>query len=66
MPAGTLVVAMGNDGTDEDLFAALPFLAVAVHVGAGQRCAPIRSASIGDARRLLAQLLEAPPVDSVS
>ena len=32
-PAGALVVAIGDDRTDEDLFAALPPNALAVHVG---------------------------------
>ncbi|APR83222.1 Alpha,alpha-trehalose-phosphate synthase [Minicystis rosea] len=34
-PEGTAVVAIGDDRTDEDLFAALPPSALAIHVGGG-------------------------------
>ena len=37
---GALLVAIGDDRTDEDLFAALPPDAVAVHVGTAQQPAP--------------------------
>jgi trehalose 6-phosphate synthase/phosphatase len=57
-PAGALVVAIGDDRTDEDLFAALPTQAVAIHVGPGASCAPVRLGAVADARRLLAALLE--------
>ncbi|APR76651.1 Alpha,alpha-trehalose-phosphate synthase [Minicystis rosea] len=35
MPGGSAVVAIGDDRTDEDLFAALPVSALTIHVGAG-------------------------------
>ena len=57
MAPGTFVVALGDDRTDEDLFAALPPAAVAVHVGPGASCAGIRLADVADVRRLLAALL---------
>ena len=43
-PAGALVVAIGDDRTDEDLFAALPPSALAIHVGPEPTMAAIRSA----------------------
>jgi trehalose 6-phosphate synthase/phosphatase len=59
-PASTLVVALGDDPTDEDLFEALPPRAIAVHVGPGPSRASIRLAGVGDARRLLSSLVEQP------
>lgn len=52
----TLIVALGDDRTDEDLFEALPQDAVAVHVGPGASRATIRLATFQDARRLLSAL----------
>jgi trehalose 6-phosphate synthase/phosphatase len=52
-PAGALLVAIGDDRTDEDLFAALPRGAVAVHVGPEPTQAPIRLDSVTDVRALL-------------
>ncbi len=54
---GTLTVAFGDDRTDEDLFAALPEDAVAVHVGPQPSRAQVRLASVDDARALLAAVL---------
>jgi trehalose 6-phosphate synthase/phosphatase len=56
-PPGTLVVAMGDDRSDEDLFEALPEEAIAIHVGPRQSRAPYRLATVDDARALLASLL---------
>ena len=58
---GTLILAMGDDRTDEDLFAALPDGSVAVHVGPAASRAPIRIRDVAGARALLARLAEAPP-----
>jgi trehalose 6-phosphate synthase/phosphatase len=58
-PAGALMVAIGDDRTDEDLFAALPRNAVAVHVGAEPTRASIRLGGVPDVRALLRAALEA-------
>jgi len=52
------VVALGDDRTDEDLFAALPEGALAIHVGPTQSRAPWRLASVETARAFLRHLLE--------
>jgi trehalose 6-phosphate synthase/phosphatase len=57
---GTLLVALGDDRTDEDLFEALPAEALAIHVGAGPTRAPLRLASVAAVRRMLRAVL-APP-----
>ncbi len=53
MPADTLTVAMGDDRTDEDLFAALPSGSLAIHVGTRPSAIPVRLKTVADARRLL-------------
>ena len=60
---GWQLMAMGDDRTDEDLFAALPPTAVAVHVGPGASATTIRLADVASARRFLRALLDesAPP-----
>jgi len=55
-PAGTLFLALGDDRTDEDLFAGLPDGSLAVHVGPSDSLAPLRLADVAAARRLLAEL----------
>ena len=50
---GGMILAMGDDRTDEDLFAALPTGAVAVHVGPRESRADVRVADVADARELL-------------
>ena len=55
-----MLVAIGDDRTDEDLFAALPKGALAIHVGPQVSKAEIRLEGVTEARRLLADLL-APP-----
>jgi trehalose 6-phosphate synthase/phosphatase len=54
---GALLVAFGDDQTDEDLFAALPPGAKAVHVGPGESQAAMRVASVREVRALLRGLL---------
>jgi len=51
-----LVVALGDDRTDEDLFAALPEGSVAVHVGPAPSRAPLRVRDVRSARALLEQI----------
>ncbi len=62
----TLLLAMGDDRTDEDLFAALPDGSIAIHVGAAASRAPIRIFDVAAARALLAQLGEDRPPGSSS
>ncbi len=57
VPPGTVIAAFGDDATDEDLFAALPGGAIAVHVGPRPSRAALRVAGVADARRLLSSLL---------
>ena len=52
------VVAIGDDRTDEDLFAALPEDAITLHVGPAPSCACFRLADVAAARRFLGWLLE--------
>jgi trehalose 6-phosphate synthase/phosphatase len=61
-PAHTLVVAMGDDCTDEDLFAALPPGAVSIHVGPDPSRAQFRVADVASARQLLAALVADEPM----
>jgi trehalose 6-phosphate synthase/phosphatase len=56
-PAGSLLTAMGDDRTDEDLFAALPHDAVAIHVGPGHSTAALRLRDVPAARAFLRSLL---------
>jgi len=60
MPPDTAIAALGNDPTDEDLFAALPPDAVTVRVGPGVSRAQIRVASVTAARRLLEAIVASP------
>ena len=53
---GTLVFAMGDDRTDEDLFAALPEGSIAVKVGAAESRAQLRVPNVAAARALLAEI----------
>jgi trehalose 6-phosphate synthase/phosphatase len=59
-PPDSLLLAIGDDRTDEDLFAALPPGAVAIHVGPRPSAAPLRLDDVGQVRALLASLLDAP------
>jgi trehalose 6-phosphate synthase/phosphatase len=52
-----VVLAMGDDRTDEDLFAAVPEGGVSVHVGPTASRAPLRIADSRATRRLLLELV---------
>jgi trehalose 6-phosphate synthase/phosphatase len=52
----TLVLALGDDRTDEDLFAALPEGHLAIHVGPSPSRAPLRVRDVAAARALLARI----------
>ncbi len=58
-PPDALLLAMGDDRTDEDLFAALPAGAIALHVGPSPSRAPGRLADVRSARAFLAAVAEA-------
>ena len=56
-----MIVAMGDDVTDDDLFAALPPNAISIHVGgSGQARSTLRMRSPRDVRMLLRLIAEAP------
>jgi trehalose 6-phosphate synthase/phosphatase len=57
-PEDALLFAMGDDRTDEDLFAALPEGSLAVHVGPAPSQAPLRVADVRAARALLTAIAE--------
>ena len=52
-----LIVAIGDDRTDEDMFGALPENGVAIHVGPKPSVAPIRIPDVQSARSLLERIL---------
>jgi trehalose 6-phosphate synthase/phosphatase len=56
-PSQGLVVAFGDDRTDEDMFAALPKGGIAVHVGPGQSRAAYRLEDVEAVRQILAGLI---------
>jgi trehalose 6-phosphate synthase/phosphatase len=58
LPEGAVVLAMGDDRTDEDLFAALPADALALHVGHAPSRAPLRLADVAAARAVLAAIAD--------
>jgi trehalose 6-phosphate synthase/phosphatase len=64
LPENTTIAALGDDRTDEDMFAALPEGALAIHVGPQPSQAGIRLADVPEARRLLAGLLDRSEGDS--
>ncbi len=57
--AGMAIVAIGDDRTDEDLFAALPHEAITIKVGPGPTHARFRLETIGAVRALLQTLVDA-------
>ncbi|HET7600494.1 MAG TPA: bifunctional alpha,alpha-trehalose-phosphate synthase (UDP-forming)/trehalose-phosphatase [Gemmatimonadales bacterium] len=71
VPPGGLVIAMGDDQTDEQLFSTLGGEALTICVGHGPTAARMRVQSVHDARTLLAELaadfdpggVDAPPPD---
>jgi trehalose 6-phosphate synthase/phosphatase len=56
-PAGSVLAALGDDRTDEDMFAALPADALTIHVGPSASSAPLRLSDVWAARAFLASLL---------
>jgi len=52
-----LAIAIGDDRTDEDMFAALPANGIAIHVGEHHSRAPYRIGDVASARALLRALL---------
>jgi trehalose 6-phosphate synthase/phosphatase len=52
-----LVVAVGDDRTDEDLFAALPESGISIHVGPSASRARYRVEGVARARELLRALI---------
>jgi trehalose 6-phosphate synthase/phosphatase len=59
IPPGALIAALGDDLTDEDLFAALPPApaSIAIHVGPRPSRAPVRLRDVAEARAFLERLL---------
>ena len=57
---GAAVLAMGDDRTDEDLFAALPDDALSVHVGQGPSLARYRVTGPDEVRQMLRQIVGDP------
>ncbi len=55
--AGALIVGIGDDATDEEMFAVLPETAVSVRVGDGQSRAGFRVRGVPQVRELLRSLL---------
>jgi trehalose 6-phosphate synthase/phosphatase len=56
-----LMVAMGDDTTDDDLFASLPPNAISIHVGPAEFRSTLRMRSPSDVRLLLSLIAEVPP-----
>ncbi|HKZ05776.1 MAG TPA: trehalose-phosphatase [Methylomirabilota bacterium] len=56
-PPASMLIAVGDDRTDEDLFAALPANALAIGVGPDVRSAAFRLADVSAVRAFLAALL---------
>jgi trehalose 6-phosphate synthase/phosphatase len=55
-PPGAAFLAMGDDSTDEQMFAALPRSAVTIRVGSGPSRAGLRIADVAEARAFLSRL----------
>ena len=60
---GSLILALGDDRTDEDLFSALPPGSIAVHVGPRESVAPVRLPDVATARAFLRDLAIQPASD---
>ncbi len=56
LPDGTAIIAIGDDRTDEQLFAALPPDAMTIYVGDGPSRARLRLSSVAEVRLLLVDL----------
>jgi trehalose 6-phosphate synthase/phosphatase len=65
-PGDATILAMGDDATDEDMFAALDSDALTIHIGAGGSRARLRLANVAAARRFLWGLIEAEPERSAA
>jgi trehalose 6-phosphate synthase/phosphatase len=63
-PEDALFLAIGDDLTDEDLFAALPEGSLAVHVGPAPSRAPLRVADVRASRAFLAAIAEPAPAEA--
>lgn len=63
-PEDAFFVALGDDRTDEDVFAALPERALGVRVGKGPTRATLRLNDVQEARSFLRRLLDLDPGDS--
>ena len=61
IPAGTAIVAIGDDRTDEQLFSALPPDAMTIYVGEGPSRARLRLSSVAEVRLLLTELARTTP-----
>jgi len=61
IPAGTAIIAIGDDRTDEQLFSALPPDAMTIYVGEGPSRARLRLSSVAEVRLLLADLARTAP-----
>lgn len=61
VPEGTAWVAIGDDTTDEELFAALPEGGIAIHVGSRPSRARYRLSDVAAVRALLASLVPTVP-----
>jgi trehalose 6-phosphate synthase/phosphatase len=55
--AGALIVAIGDDTTDEELFSALPPESIRVRVGPGESRAEVRLEGVAQVRELLRLVL---------
>jgi trehalose 6-phosphate synthase/phosphatase len=55
---GAFLLAIGDDRTDEDLFATLPAGAASIHVGSGDSRAGYRLLDVGRVRELLKALID--------
>lgn len=64
-PADTLVVAIGDDTTDEDMFAALPEQGLSVHVGPRPSSARLRLRDVPECRAFLQAILNPEPPGSL-
>ncbi len=58
VPNDAMILAVGDDRTDEDIFAALPRDAVSIRVGEGPSAATYRVAAPSDVRKILGDLVE--------
>jgi len=61
LPAGTAIIAIGDDRTDEQLFSALPPDAMTIYVGEGPSRARLRLSSVAEVRLLLTELARTTP-----